>query len=195
MRHVFVPQATCSGSIQISDNNTASTLALDKSPGLFIGAIQGLNPSKAARSWNFACFQSPEMGAVCMEYTTTASYGSTTVTVGGVSRSGVTEAVYASSSPDAQNHVTFLDTALDQQNGLSYPTAISIPLSGPQSCLQLGPLRMVNKYDILGELPGIIRKVVQNIAGVNPYLYQYCQEASFSGQEGIVIVESTFIST
>ena len=68
MRHVFVPQATCSGSIQISDNNTASTLALDKSPGLFIGAIQGLNPSKAARSWNFACFQSPEMGA-CLLYT------------------------------------------------------------------------------------------------------------------------------
>ena len=53
---------------------------------------------------------------------------------------------------------------------------------------------MINRYDVLGELPGVVKSVAQNIAHIKPYIYQYCQESTYKNEKGVSIVESTFIS-
>lgn len=195
MRHVFVPKSTFSGSFKTEQGNSPAQCVFNAVPSLFIEAVQGLSPNKAASRWNFACFLSRELGFVCMEFTTTANYGKTTVTVSGLgSHEGVT-AVYASSDPDPESHVVHLTSIRDNDSNWEYPSAIKVPVEGSSQCLEIDSLRLVNRYDILSELPGVVRKIVQSIAGIKPYLYQYCQRASFRGQEGVAIVESTFITT
>ncbi|SCU95760.1 LANO_0E11298g1_1 [Lachancea nothofagi CBS 11611] len=199
MRHVFVPQGLCTGSICIEGGGQPrSTVNLEKVPAMFIEALQGISPHKAASCWNFSCFQNYEIGAVCMEYTTTSEFQKTVVTVTGIARNGKISAVYASSenesSVSARKHVKFLQTSKDPQNKWCYPSSISFPLDGPNNVLKLDPLRLVNKYDILDELPAIIKRVVESIAGIKPFIYQYCQIAEFDGESGVAIAESTFIS-
>ncbi|CUS49636.1 LAQU0S24e00870g1_1 [Lachancea quebecensis] len=195
MRHVFVPKSTFSGSFKTEQGSPPAQCEFDAVPGLFIEAVQGLSPNKAASRWNFACFLSRELGFVGMEFTTTADYGKTTVTVTGLGSNEGVSAVYASSDPDPESHFAHLSTIKDNDSNWDYPSAIKIPVEDSFHYLELDSLRLVNRYDILSELPGVVRKIVQSIAGIKPYLYQYCQRASFRGQEGVAIVESTFITT
>lgn len=192
VRHVFSPRGSCDGMISYHKDGKLVELSLVQTPVLFIEALQGLKPNSAARSWNFMCYQSENFSSVCMEFTTTEHYGNVTVTVGCISHKGDIVSVYSQSGKNG-SHVKLMETDKDEENGWHYPLSISIPLGGGYQFVE-DHLKLVNKYDIMNELPNIVKKVVENIVGIKPYIYQYCQRSDLCEEKGISIVESTFIS-
>lgn len=192
LRHVFVPQAICDGTLKYIKNGQLTEIHLQGVPSILIGALHTLNPIKAACRWNFAVIQTQNNCGICMEYTTPPDFGSVTVTISIFGSRNESPTVYASSVP-TNKHVTFLATANDAKNKWDYPTAIRMPL-GHTNFLVEDRLRMVNKYDILSELPRIVKSTVENIAGLKPCIYQYCQRTRLADEDGIAIIESTFIT-
>ncbi|EDO18142.1 hypothetical protein Kpol_1031p48 [Vanderwaltozyma polyspora DSM 70294] len=188
LRHLFIPRGRCSGTISYTDSKGENDIKLTLSdvPISYIDAVQGLLPNKAAKSWNFLCYQSENYSILCMEYTTTEEYGNDTVTIYSITNK---EKITKLISCVNKCKVVYDKTIEDKDNGWSYPTSIAFPMdfSEPE-------LNLVNRYDIMEELPLIVKKIAQNIANVKPYIYQYCQKSSFENEEGISIIESTFIS-
>ncbi|CAR25850.1 hypothetical protein ZYGR_0A04220 [Zygosaccharomyces rouxii] len=188
VRHLFVPRAQCCGNISYLDSKGEKVdLQLDKVPGLYIDAVQGLVPYKAANRWNFLCFQSLTTSLLCMEFTTTEEYNRTTVTIWCSTRNNQIETV--GSSINGKN-IQFEATTKDDKTGYEYPTQIAFPMGFVEQ-----HLRLVNRYDIMGELPSLVKSLAENIAHIKPYIYQYCQSSTHAGQKGISIIESTFISS
>ncbi|GAV51851.1 hypothetical protein ZYGR_0AF03220 [Zygosaccharomyces rouxii] len=188
MRHLFVPRIQCRGNISYrSSEGDQVDFELDEVPGLYIDAVQGLVPYNAASRWNFLCFQSLETSSLCMEFTTTEEYNRTTVTIWCTTRNNQIEAVGSSING---NTVQFKATTKDSKTGYNYPTQISFPMGFVEH-----HLRLVNRYDVMGELPSIVKSLAKNIAHIKPYIYQFCQPSDYDGEKGISIIESTFISS
>lgn len=187
LRHLFVPRVKCHGSISYTTAKGRDvTLDLIDVPGLYIDAVQGLAPQKAARTWNFLCYQNRLSSLLCMEFTTSDSHKQNTVTVWCHTEENKIKAVGSSVNG---NKVKFNATKKDEETGWAYPESITFPLNFTEK-----ELRLVNRYDVLGEMPSIVKSLVENIASVKPFIYQYCQDSVFEGEKGISIVESTFIS-
>lgn len=187
LRHVFVPRVKCHGTI-IYNSKAGEKVTLDLIgvPGSYIDAVQGLLPNKAAKSWNFLCYQDARRSLVCMEFTTLEEYDGKTVTVWCSSYDNKIEHVGSSIN---KTPVKFGSAEKDTQNGWSYPTSIEFPLNFKQD-----NLRLVNRYDVMGELPYMVKSLAENVAKIKPFIYQYCQDSDYRGEKGISIVESTFIS-
>ncbi|CAI4046821.1 hypothetical protein N7582_003906 [Saccharomyces uvarum] len=186
IRHVFVPRGFCNGTISYKKNGQPVYLSLKDTPMLYLDAVQGLIPNKAASKWNFLCFNGKKLSTMCIEFTTTKEYGSTTVTIWAVSDKDKILEVGSSVNDHA---VKFPTTQEDEQNGWKYPTSITFPRGFEEA-----NLRLVNRYDIMGELPAIIKSIAENLANMKPFIYQFCQRSKFEDDEGISIIESTFIS-
>lgn len=88
-----------------------------------------------------------------------------------------------------KRHVRFRATSTDKESGWVYPTSIKFPGGFSEH-----DLRLVNRYDVLGELPSMVRSLAQKIVSIKPFIYQYCQPSKYKHEKGISIVESTFIS-
>ncbi|QLG73966.1 hypothetical protein HG535_0F04780 [Zygotorulaspora mrakii] len=187
LRHLFVPRVKCHGSIEYK-SKAGATVILDLIgvPGSYIDAVQGLPPNKAARAWNFLCYQDAKRSLICMEFTTTEEYNATTVTIWCSTNDHKIETVGSSIN---NVPVKFGATRKDDLNGWSYPTGINFPLDFSED-----KLRLVNRYDIMGELPYIVKSLAENVAKIKPFIYQYCQDSNYKDGKGISIVESTFIS-
>lgn len=172
MRHAFWPRCSVSGTIV-----TAGEGPIDMSgKGLFIPAIQGMKPHHAAAKWNFASMHTKTYSAVMMEFTTPASYGYTTVNVGGIVTD--TEILYAG----VDNTVVHEATEQDAQNGWAAPTAASYTW-GPQSgssapgkkvsgSIQGKLAPRADKVDVMAEVPKFVKQIVATAAGTRPYIYQ-----------------------
>ncbi|CAH1831569.1 unnamed protein product [Saccharomyces cerevisiae] len=186
IRHVFVPRGFCNGTISYKKNDKPVKLDLKDTPMLYLDAVQGLIPNKAASKWNFLCFNGEKRSMMCIEFTTTKEYGSTTVTIWAVSDKDKILEVGSSVNDHA---VKFPSTKEDKQNGWKYPTSISFPRGFEES-----NLRLVNRYDIMSELPAFIRSIAENLANMKPFIYQFCQKSKFDDDEGVSIIESTFIN-
>lgn len=187
LRHLFAPRVKCHGTISYNNSKgNKVTLDLIDVPGSYIDAVQGLPPQKAARKWNFLCYQSRLSSVLCMEFTTGDSQKQTTVTVWCQTENDKIKAVGSSVN---ETPVKFNSTEKDEQTGWSHPKSITFPLNFTEK-----NLRLVNRYDVLGEMPSIVKSLVENIASVKPFIYQYCQDSEFEGEKGISIIESTFIS-
>lgn len=187
LRHLFVPRVKCHGTISYETKKKHSvTLDLIDVPGLYIDAVQGLAPQKAACRWNFLCYQDRSSSLLCMEFTTNEDHKHTKVTVWCHTEQNKIKVVGSSVNQDV---VKFNSTTKDAETGWSNPTSISFPLK-----FQEKDLRLVNRYDVLGEMPYVVRSLVENLANVKPFIYQYCQDSEYNGEKGISIIESTFIS-
>lgn len=187
LRHLFVPRVYCQGTVSYHNSkNKGISLILKHTPGLYIDAVQGLVPTKAASKWNFLCYQDKIRSIVCMEFTTTEEYNETTVTVWCSTEHNKIATVGSSINTTP---VEFESTEKDAQNGWFYPTSIVFPLGFKED-----KLKLVNRYDVMGELPYIVKSLAENIAKIKPFIYQYCQDSNYKGEEGISIIESTFIS-
>lgn len=188
IRHLFIPRIHCRGTISYYNSQGNKTdIRLDNVPGLYIDAVQGLLPQKAANRWNFCGFQSIASSYLCMEFTTTEEYGAITVSVWCTTKDNQIHTVGSNINGCSAQ---FLNTMKDPKNGYYYPTQIRFPLEFEERSLAL-----VNRYDIMGELPSIVKKLAENIAHIKPYIYQYCQDSTYNGESGISIVECTFISS
>ncbi|PWN47792.1 oxidative stress survival, Svf1-like protein, partial [Violaceomyces palustris] len=221
--HRFWPTASSEGHI------IAKGRAIDANGrGMFVHAIQGMRPNLVASRWNFANFQSKDLGgvsAIMMEFTTTSDYGfplqqssgtapaaagreTVTVNIGSVSVGGKLIAITAStkggSSQDSigsKSGVEHLDRTLDQDTGYEAPQSIRYTWEGPLllpdakgdvSNLVQGSIKvnlgkpypqsetsgLVDKVDVLAEIPYMVRKLVNYVAGTKPYIYQTLNEVT-----------------
>jgi hypothetical protein len=172
--------------------------------GMFVHAIQGMRPNLVAASWNFADFQSDELGgisAIQMEYTTIDSYGRKgpgsggvvvnlgSLVVGGklISVSGETRWPDArEAAPEYISRAEHMDATLDPETGYKQPQQIKFSWTAPLieggdkisafCLLDVGtpdtPRGLLQKVDVLAEIPYVIKKFVNYVAGTKPYIYQ-----------------------
>lgn len=108
-----------------------------------------------------------------MEYTTPPSYGSTTVCVGMIAKDG--EIVRAGCDSTA----THLKSAGDPVNDWPAPSEAKFTWSGKTkdgkelTAVLEGALgERLDRIDVMAEVPGFVKKIVQTAAGTKPYVYQ-----------------------
>ncbi|KAH8705125.1 putative oxidative stress protein Svf1 [Talaromyces proteolyticus] len=199
MRHAFWPRCSVEGTITTKEK----TYDL-KGRGFFAYALQGMKPHHAAARWNFVNFQTPTYSAFLMEYTTPPSYGSTVVNVGGVLKDG--EILYAGTSNSAQH----LEIGTDSENDWPEPKAIRFTWDGKTKDEDIfhaeveGPLKRLDRIDVMAEVPGFVKSIVGSVAGTKPYIYQYYPQNNPTlkvkvgdtehAEEGTLFCEATFIS-
>lgn len=205
MRHVFWPRASVKGSISIKGNK----IDID-GHCMYVMAMQGMKPHHAAARWNFANFQGPTASAVVMEFTTPVSYGSQTVSIGAATH--LNKLLFT--SVDVKS--THIDASEDEV-GWPAPKKIEFDLQGPApeaedpkptvaAHLHADLSHLVERVDVMAEIPNFVKKVVAGVSGAKPYIYQYSDKAmtikitDAEGNNPIVeeaghgYIETTFIS-
>ncbi|CCH62459.1 hypothetical protein TBLA_0H01720 [Henningerozyma blattae CBS 6284] len=183
--------------------------------GLFVMAMQGMKPNHAAKAWNFVNFHSKEHSVMVMEFITPKSYGCTKVSVGVISNN---EKVLAMTIDNDFQH---LDQKVDEI-GWNVPHKLKIKLSGisselpdkqiaaddilskdrVSSTVDVDLKTLVERVDVMAEIPQFVKNIVSGIAGTKPYIYQYADRDNFTLQvndektfeKGIGWTEVTFIS-
>ena len=195
--HRFWPRFVASGTI-IRDGQALSLTG----HGMFVHAIQSMRPNLIAVKWNFVDFQSNELGgvsAIMMEFTTTDTYGKkgagsgfASVNIGSVVIGDKLAAVTAQSSISPQGTVvskaTHLSPEHDPDTGYDKPNQVLFEWQGPSIAAgasgtvtakleqDLGtvekPIGLIEKVDVLAEIPYALKMVVNYVAGTKPYIYQ-----------------------
>ena len=168
MRHAFWPRCVGEGTILTKDGPIEV-----KGKALYVYALQGMKPHHGAAKWNFANFQGPKYSAIQMEYTTPESYGFTKVNVGGIVTDG--EIIMANANSTAEH----VKAQRDEENGWSVPTDIKFTWAGQTKdgkdvgAVLEGPYGpLLDKIDVMEELPGFVKRILGNVAGTKPYIYQ-----------------------
>ncbi|KAK7203129.1 oxidative stress survival, Svf1-like protein [Myxozyma melibiosi] len=199
MRHVFWPRAKVAGKITVK----GIELAAD-GLAMFVMALQGMKPQHAAARWNFANFQGPNSSAVMMEFTTPPSYGSVVVNIGAVVRGDKLLAA------TINNKAIHTKTKSDAENDWPAPLEIEFDWAGKTAddaadveAKIVAPLpNLIERVDVMAEIPKFVKNIVAGVAGTKPYIYQYSNPASIKiklGDEeweesGHLYNEATFIS-
>jgi hypothetical protein len=176
-----------------------------KGSGMFVHAIQGMRPNLVASAWNFANFQSDELGgvsAIQMEFTTEEKYGKHgsgsggvvvnigSIVVGGKLAAITVETKWPGEEPEGAviSRATHTKRQPDSDTGYSQPTEIAFEWKGPSVVfnapgdiqakvnVDLGsvssPLGLIEKVDVLAEIPYVIKMAVNYVVGTKPYIYQ-----------------------
>lgn len=170
MHHSFWPSCKVEGTYKVD----GSELNMN-GRGIFIHALQGMKPHHAAARWNFCTFQSPAYTACMMEFTTPASYGTTTVNVGAIT-SG--DHFLLCGAPQKAQH---LESKKDEKTSWPAPTSakyswhgisnddedVEASIEGP-----LGPI--LDTVDVMAEVPGFVKEIISRAANTKPYVYQVC---------------------
>jgi len=217
--HRFWPRTHCAGHIirkgkAIEANGT----------GMFVHAIQGMRPNLVAARWNFADFQSDELGgtsAIQMEFTTTDAHGlkgsgGVRVNVGCLVVAGklvaVTGETVWSGQPvteDAavKSRTVHLQPEHDPDTGYKAPTNLRFEWAGPSvSSIAKGdvkavldvdvggraaPKGLVEKVDVLAEIPFVLKAFVNYVAGTKPYIYQWLNPTSLVVTAPAALIDGT----
>lgn len=210
MRHVFWPRCAISGSLKINDVD----IELDNELSMYVMAMQGMKPHHAAARWNFVNFQGPTTSLVVMNFTTPLSYGSCSVSVGAATKDD--KLLYTSTDIDIHH----IDAEIDEV-GWPAPKKIEFEVRGPgieasdedvvagkdiyKSTLN-GTLEghLVERVDVMAELPSFVKRVASGLSGAKPYIYQFSDknmklklvdpEGNETEEEGHGFCETTFIS-
>lgn len=137
-----------------------------------------------------------------MEFTTPASYASTIVRVAGIATDG--KLLFANTDGDVKHTETKQD-----ETGWPAPTAASYHWVGKTEdgkdvtadiAGSLGEI--IDRVDVMAEVPGFIKTIVASAAGTKPYIYQYAPKMTIKvkvgdeikEEEGTLFTEATFIS-
>ncbi|GAA6003796.1 hypothetical protein JCM10207_003604 [Rhodosporidiobolus poonsookiae] len=172
---------------------------------------------------------------VMMEFTTPAGYGSKTVNVGCVVVGDKLVAVTAGGSGvSGGSSATHVEPVKDAETGYNAPSAVKFvwegaalegeggalkPVEGANAKVHATLLEellvnkegyqtqgLVEKVDVLGQIPYLIRKFVNYAAGTKPYIYTWLNpvqasitvgngtETTTTDAKGYIFSESTFIS-
>lgn len=200
MRHLFWPRCKVTGTIL----TPAKSYQINGFT-MFVKALQGMKPHHAAKSWNFLNFQSENYSAVQMEFTTPPSYACTKVNIGIVTNNH--EILYAT----INNSVIHQNPKIDDI-GWPVPQSISFNFIKDKKTeiadendttvvTVSGELvNLVERVDVMAEIPQFVKNIVSNIAGTKPFIYQFCNEFELVNlvtgdkEKGIAMNEATFIS-
>lgn len=202
MQHFFWPRAEVSGVIKAKDE----AIELKDTSAMYVMALQGMKPHHAAARWNFCNFQGPTVSVVVMEFETPQSYGKSRSSIGAVVKDG--KLLSTAVNVDT-NH---LDSAPDDV-GWPAPKGIEFGLHGPEITAKDGTptvkavIRgkldtLVDRMDVMAELPAFVKRVASGISGTNPYIYVYNNPLSVTvtidgkdyTEQGVAYNEATFIS-
>jgi hypothetical protein len=195
--HRFWPRCSVEGSLTIKGEKVDVVGAR----GIFIHAVQGMRPNVLAANWNFANFQSSEEEGIAltmMEFTTTPAYGSQTINVGSVVVGDKLVAItVGGNGVEGGSTAEHVDTVIDVETDYPAPgkvnyawdgttlsptgtvvegaprtsAALSVDLltsSGDEAYATRG---LVEKVDVLAQVPYFVRKFVNYAAGTKPYIY------------------------
>ncbi|CAI5757791.1 unnamed protein product [Candida verbasci] len=192
MRHLFWPRCKINGKI-ITKN--FGEIKIENGLTMFVMALQGMKPHHAAKSWNFLNFQSENYSIVQMEFTTPKSYGTTKVNIGIIVKNDKIEYGLIN------NEVVHLQPEVDE---VGWPVPKEIEFKYLQDDKQVGLCKgkltnLIERVDVMAEIPQFVKNIVSGVAGAKPYIYQYCNEFEFENdkgeiEKGIGFNEVTFIS-
>ncbi|OZJ05055.1 hypothetical protein BZG36_02099 [Bifiguratus adelaidae] len=172
--------------------------------GMFIHAVQGMQPHLIASRWNFVDFQAAETSLTMMNFLTTKQYGGVEVNQGAL--------VYKNRliSVSVKNGVELADLKEDPDTGYQVPQKITYTWNGKtldeaedevKVTLEVNVSNLLDKIDVLNEIPWFIKKVV-NVLVAKPFIYQWLDSAvaeiSVGGEqervEGKCFHELVFVS-
>ncbi|BGP17776.1 hypothetical protein JCM10213_001722 [Rhodosporidiobolus nylandii] len=228
--HRFWPRCKVSGILRVG----SAVTDLEGARGTFIHAIQGLRPNLLASKWNFANFQTVDdsgVALIMMEFTTTPQYGSKVVNVGAVVVGDKLVAVTAGGSGvNGGSSATHQQPLKDAETGYEAPSSIKYVWDGAaldgekavqganskvhavlvedllESAERYKTKGLVEKVDVLGQIPYLIKKFVNYAAGTKPYIYTWLNPVETSitlgdgvetktiDAKGYIFSEATFIS-
>ncbi|KAG7145223.1 Survival factor 1 like protein [Verticillium longisporum] len=201
MRHAFWPRCAAEGTITTPDGPIDFT-----GKAFYSFALQGMKPHHAAARWTFADFQTPTYSAVLMQFVTPPSYGTTTVTIGGIAKDG--EIIIGG----VDSTVAHTRTKTDSESEWPEPEAIKFTWSGKtkdgkavEAVIEGDLGKRLDRVDVMAEVPAFVKRIVAGAAGTKPYIYQYSpQEKKLTlklkigdeeiSEEGQLFSEATFIS-
>lgn len=219
MRHVFWPRCKVTGTIGTESSLGSEEVFNIDGYTMLVMALQGMKPHHAAKSWNFLNFHSSKYSALQMEFTTPKSYANTKVNVGIVSddkglilASINNKIIHLDSQIDeigwpVPKRIIFNYTeggeALEPAEGISADSTIetTIPTVVDKNTIVVkGDFEnLVERVDVMAEIPQFVKNIVSGVAGTKPYIYQYCNEFEIEDTQnkikdkGIAFCEVTFI--
>ena len=113
-----------------------------------------------------------------MEYITPPSYGSTVISSGSLAMDGK---VVIAGPTVAASHT---ETEEDADNGWRRPTAAAFSLKGKTEdgkavTVEIGGNLgvLLDKVDVMAEVPGFVKQIVAGAVGTKPYIYQVFDKA------------------
>ncbi|GMM33542.1 Svf1 protein [Saccharomycopsis crataegensis] len=209
MRHAFWPRNSVTGTIELKSKEKKIEI---NGYSMFVAAMQGMKPHHAAAAWNFLNFQSETYSAVQMEFTTPNSYAKTKVNVGILVKNDKILSV------SVNNKISHLDNDVDEV-GWPVPKRVEIDFKGIESTATdddvekgtakvvvakcVGDLStLVERVDVMGEIPGFVKTIAGAVSGTKPYIYQFANELTLEVEDdgksetakGLAWTEVTFIS-
>ncbi|KAI8077054.1 oxidative stress survival, Svf1-like protein [Thamnidium elegans] len=150
--------------------------------GIFIHAIQGMQPQLIASNWNFVNFHSKEASITMMQFQTTKQYGSVNINQGSLVLNDKLVCV------SVENEVELLNRKKDEDTDYDIPEKIKLTWKGktlkedgePKDVsivMLVEPKNLIDKIDVLAEIPYFLRKIVQSLI-VKPYIYQWLDKST-----------------
>ncbi|CAO3597782.1 unnamed protein product [Absidia cylindrospora] len=180
--HKFWPRAQAKGTFIVDKQ-----LHEVEGDGMFIHAIQGMQPQLIASNWNFVNFQSSEAALSMMQFQTTKQYGSVNINQGSLVLHDKLICV------SVDNHVELLDLQKDEETEYDIPQRIKLTWKGKTIKQEASAVdgdekdvsiemivtvkNLVDKIDVLAEIPWFLKKLVQTFV-VKPYIYQWLDKAT-----------------
>ncbi|CAO3625068.1 unnamed protein product [Mucor hiemalis] len=177
--HKFWPRCAAKGTVIIEKQ-----LHELEAHGMFIHAIQGMQPQLCASKWNFIDFQAEDAALSIMQFTTTKQYGGIEVNQGSIVLKDKLVCV------SVENNVQLFDLKKDEKTGYEIPQRVKLTWKGKTikdksdeevkdvSVEMVFELKnLIDKIDILAEIPWFLKKIVQTFV-VKPYVYQWLDDAT-----------------
>lgn len=177
--HKFWPRAESKGTFII--NHQVHEIEGD---GMFVHAIQGMQPQLIASNWNFIDFHSKEASIGMMQFQTTKQYGSVNINQGSLVLNNQLVCV------SVDNHVELMDLEKDPETEYDIPKRVKLTWKGKTikeqesdetkdvTIVMVVEIKnLIDKIDVLAEIPFVIRKIVQAFV-VKPYIYQWLDKAT-----------------
>lgn len=177
--HKFWPRAESKGTFII--NHQVHEIEGD---GMFVHAIQGMQPHLIASNWNFIDFHSKEASIGMMQFQTTKQYGSVNINQGSLVLNNKLICV------SVDNHVELMDLEKDPETEYDIPKRVKLTWKGKTikeqesdetkdvTIVMVVEIKnLIDKIDVLAEIPFVIRKIVQAFV-VKPYIYQWLDKAT-----------------
>lgn len=191
---------------------------------MFVMAFQGMKPHHAAKAWNFLYYHSKDHSLSLMEFITPKSYANTKVSVGIITSKDEVLGIsvnndfrHLNSSVDSVGWNVPKDlsvelnaikrTVPDEKIAAAVSASANSPAEKEKynkdtqlNAVVEGKLhRLVERIDVMNEIPSFVKSIVSGVAGTKPYIYQYADEFTLqlqdaSKEKGLAWAEVTFIS-
>lgn len=196
--HVFWPHCKILGTVDFR----GEVVELD-THGVFIKALQAMKPYHAAMRWNFLYFQSETYTATIIEFITPESYDHTKINLGFIiENSKIYHVSY-------NNKLKLNDEYFDEIH-LKVPKSISVEFVDNKLDSNKTTDNLIafiegktnsnfEKFDLMHEIPSVIKSIFTGISGLKPYIYQFSNKFDIKiknnqKESGVGFFEISYVS-